>query len=158
MHRTDRTDCINRIAPTNRRRSRLAPTAALLALLLLWAVMTLPACARDPFEFTNRAFFDRFARRLDFAETVIHALDAYCYDGWYYYRVDHTYPSPVTGEPTRLTLVYFGEGAFDGYLNPAWEDFGDLLYRYEHYRVAEREGEHRAFTEEEIAAFTARYR
>ena len=132
--------------------------SVLLALLLSISLSIVPSCtARDRFSAVTGVFLDRFLARTEEGEITVHALDAYYYDGWYYYRVHHTAPSPLTGEATTRTLVYYGEGTVTSYLNPDWEDFADLLYRYEHYCVAVREGEHRAFSDAERSALLKDY-
>lgn len=128
-------------------------------LLLLLCIQALTACRSDDrFRSTDGRFFEVFFSMNRENDPVIHAVDAYYYDGWYYYCVDHSYVSPVTGERTTLSLVFYGEGTVNPtYLNPSWETFGDLLYRSEHYRVAVREGEHKAFSTESIETYSKRW-
>ena len=119
-------------------------------MILLLLLQSATACAAsDPFAHSTDLFFEHFLRQN--ANAAIESLDAYHYDGVTYYHV--SFREPDTEEV--IELVYYGDRV-SVHLNPNWQNFGDLLDEYAHFRVAEREGEHKEFSVAEIETYRAR--
>lgn len=120
----------------------------LLAIILF--LLSFSSCGYDKFESVTDDFYLHLLNRKEKDEIKIISLDAYLYDGSYYYDVKYSYLDSNEEIWKEIELVYYGKWEIDGYFNPNWDDFGDLLDDFDAYIVARQDGEHRPFSAKEI--------
>lgn len=125
-----------------------------LVLIVCIVAVSLSGCGggqtQDEFEENNEIFFRSILNHIEPDDVVIHSLDAYRVDNWYYYHVTYSYVSPVTHEWTDLNQVYFGSHRIKNYFSLTWEDWGDMEQYRDAYYAAVEKGEHVTFSQEEI--------
>lgn len=105
------------------------------------------------FEENNEILFRMLLNRIEQDEIKIQSLDAYKLENRYYYHVTYSYISPVTNEWKDADLVYYGAYQIDRYFSFAWDDFGDMEKDRKAYYEAVENGEHKAFSQEEIQQY-----
>lgn len=124
----------------------------LTAILALTLLLIFVGCQSDVFESCNREFFRRLLSREEENGIKIESLDAYFYEECYYYDVKYSYVDD-SGKMSEIELVYFGRGTVNNYINPNWSEFGDMIVHLDEYYDAVTHGEHKSFTDEEIAGY-----
>ncbi|MBR2459666.1 MAG: hypothetical protein IKB34_00330 [Clostridia bacterium] len=108
-------------------------------------------------EDVTKSFFSDFYSIEKGIDVHITQLDAYFYDGDYYYNAKFSATDEGSGECVEWDMVYRRQkyGArFVMFINLKWENWGDALRMKDEFYDAVEYGKHKSFTYEEISGYS----
>ena len=119
--------------------------------------------AGDLFDEVNAIFFKRLLSGHESDKIVVNSMDAYYYEGCYYYNASVSSVSSISGEWMDYEFVYIGSHWTNiTYINLNWPDnnwenatFANRRARY--YLAVENAEEHKIFSQEEIQRYIDEY-
>jgi len=107
------------------------------------------------FEELNTNFFCYLLKDKPQNEIRITSLDGYYLDGWYYYHISYSCLEPAEGSWVAKDQVYFGQSYLDQYFDLNETLQGAKAKRAQAYHTALLQGEHKAFSSQEIETYTS---